>query len=414
MRVVTVDSELDLTDRVEAWFRDVQARQDPFELLADLRAHDPIHWNEPLKTWVVTRFEDVRTILREKPAARGPRYSRDISYVYDANGEVRPAWRLSMGSQRWMEGEDLARVQGILKGAFSPRRVSAWVDGMRVVIEESIDRFRGRSEMEFMHDLAFELPLNTICTVLGISPDMRADIHRWTDQIIEALFPFVADEVRDRGDAAAIALRAYIEELVAKARVEPGEGLLDVIVRARDEHGSLNDDELAGVTFGLLSAGHETVGSTLGNGLIGLLRQRDQWEALCAQPELGGQAFDEALRWQPASQMTMRWAMEDFELGARQIHKQDAIAVFLVSAGRDEAVYAEPDRFIIQRDDRIQHLGFGIGPHFCCGNQLARAEGNIALATLAREFPAMELASDNIEWTSSIVRIPASVPLRWG
>jgi cytochrome P450 len=410
---MSTDTSSSLTDDVATWFKDVAARQDPFEMLATLRREEPLHWNEPMQMWVITRYEDAHQVLHTEPSARSAHYSKDISYVYDENGEVSPAWRLSMGNQRWREGADLDRQRRIVGASFSPRSVKTWIDVMERIIEDTVASVRDRNEIDFMRDFAFELPLDTICAVLGIPNDMREQLHRWTNDLFPALFPFADAETRARGDAAALEYRAYIEELVERARAQPGEGLLDVLVRATDDEGALSDDELAGITFGMISAGHETTGSTIGNAVLGLLSHRDQWEALCADPELAAPAFEETLRWQGAAQMVLRWAMEDFELRGQTIRKSDTIALFLLSAGRDEDMYSEPDRFWSDRTDRRQHLGFGTGPHFCAGNQLARAQGRLLLTALAREFPTLELATDTTEWSASYIRTLASLPLRW-
>jgi cytochrome P450 len=411
---VSSSTSTELTDGVATWFKDVSARQRPFDLFAALRSEEPLHWNEPMQMWVISRYEDAHQVLHSQPVARSGHYSKDISYVYGEDGEVSPAWRLSMGNQRWKEGADLDRQRRIVGGAFSPRSVKTWIDMMETIIEATVASVRDRGEMDFMRDFAFELPLDTMCAVLGIPTDMRKQLHDWTNDLFPALFPFADAEARARGDKAALEYRAYIEELVEHARAHPdGEGLLDVLVRATDDEGALSDDELAGVTFGMISAGHETTGSTMGSAVLGMLTYRDQWDALSADPELAVPAFEEALRWQGAAQMVLRWAMEDFELHGQTIKKTDTIALFLLSTGRDDRVYVEPDRFWSDRTDRRQHLGFGTGPHFCCGNQLARAQGRLLLTALTREFPTMKLATDDVEWSPSFIRTLATLPLTW-
>jgi cytochrome P450 len=177
----------------------------------------------------------------------------------------------------------------------------------------------------------------------------------------------------------------------------------------------LADQELTAMFVILLFAGHETTTNLIGNGLVELMRHRDQWERLCADPSLVPAAVEELLRWVTPVQWLGRVATEPFELEGVQIEAGQTVFPILAAANRDPAAFRNPERLDISRPDAKNHLALGFGPHFCIGNALARLEGTVAFATLARRFPGLELADEHLGWRgNAMLRGLEALPVRLG
>ena len=208
-------------------------------------------------------------------------------------------------------------------------------------------------------------------------------------------------------------MRAFLRELVARRRAEPGDDLLSAMIAAADAEGRLSEDEIyANATF-LMTAGHETATNLLSNAVLTLIRHPQEFERLRRDPALIPSAAEEILRFELPVQMTPRTAVEDGVLAGRKVRAGDALLLFLGAANRDPARFADPDRFDIARADN-RHLAFGYGAHYCLGAALAREELRIALAHLLRRLPGLELAAEDIEWQATIdFRGPLALPVRW-
>jgi cytochrome P450 len=176
----------------------------------------------------------------------------------------------------------------------------------------------------------------------------------------------------------------------------------------------LTTDELASNFVMLLFAGHETTTNLIGIGLLELLRQRDQWQLLCDQPELAPRAVEEMLRYVTPVQWNNRVALCDFEYGGIEIPRGRLVFSVLAAANRDPDAFPDPERVDVMRDTR-GHLALGIGAHFCLGASLTRLEGRVAFETLARRFPDMQLADEDFGWRgSALLRSPDRLPIALG
>jgi cytochrome P450 len=185
------------------------------------------------------------------------------------------------------------------------------------------------------------------------------------------------------------------------------------LVQAEEQGGKLTNEELTANIILLFRAGHETTVNLIGNGLLALHRNPDQLELLRENPSLTPNAIEELLRYDSSVQGTGRTALEDVEAGGTAIRKGEAVLCLLGAANRDPAVYLEPDRLDITRAN-IRPLSFGGGIHFCLGAQLARIEGEIAIATLLRRLPKLRIDDvDHPDWRQTFVlrglnKLPAS------
>jgi cytochrome P450 len=159
----------------------------------------------------------------------------------------------------------------------------------------------------------------------------------------------------------------------------------------------LTQEELVANINILLSTGHETTTHLIGNGLLELLQNPDQMQMLRNQPVLIAPAIEEMMRFDNPVQITYRSALEDVELGEKQIRKGDLVNSIIGSANRDPEQYENPDRFEITRKGG-RHLSFGLGIHFCIGASLVKLEAELAFTTILRRFSKLQLATENLQW----------------
>jgi cytochrome P450 len=206
----------------------------------------------------------------------------------------------------------------------------------------------------------------------------------------------------------------YFDALFERRRREPGDDLTTLLVQAEEAGDRLSPEELRANISLLFAAGHETTSNLIGNGLLALHRNPDQWRALTANPSLAAGAVEELLRYDSSVQMTGRSAQEDVELGGQVIGKGDNIVCLLGAANRDPAVYENPDSLDITRQN-VRPLSFGGGIHHCLGAQLARLEGDVAFTALATRLPNLELPEiDRPQWRPNFtLRGLTTLPAAW-
>jgi cytochrome P450 len=214
--------------------------------------------------------------------------------------------------------------------------------------------------------------------------------------------PVLAPDVIERRDRAAESFRAYFTDLIDERRGDPKEDLVSALIAAEESGDKLTLDELLSTLILLLIAGHETTVNLIGNGVLALTRNPDQFEVLLEDPSLAKGMVEEVLRYDPPVLFTGRVAMEDIPLEGLTIEKGSQTLVLLGAANRDPDVFQNPGKFDIRRKPN-PHLAFGMGIHFCIGAPLARIEGEIAFETIARRIPGLEIATDAPEYRQNIV-----------
>ncbi|MFD8144392.1 cytochrome P450, partial [Streptomyces sp. NPDC059708] len=296
---------------------------------------------------------------------------------------------------------------------FTARRVVAMRPRVQQVTDELLDAMAARPERsaDLIRDLAFPLPMTVICELLGV-PDLdRERFREWSNDVV-APKPGTLDNTAHRQ------LSAYLVDLVAAKAESPGDDLLSALIRTRAEDGDqLSPDELIGMAFLLLVAGHETTVNLISNGVRALLAHPEQLADLRADYDglLGG-AVEEMLRYDgPVQNSTYRYTAEDVEIGGVVIPAGQAVLVSLAGADRDPGRFPDADVFDIRRPSG-GHLAFGHGLHFCIGAPLARMEGRIAVRGLLERFPdlAPDPAGGPLEWLpGALMHGVSRLPVRW-
>lgn len=391
-----------------------EAVRDPHAYFAVLREHDPVHWNGRHRAWVLTRHSDIGTALRSTsltaeritPFASAVQTASESDSV-DATFQVLKDWLV------FKDPPEHTRLRRLVARAFTPSVVRARIDEISETITELVSELDG--ETDLIQQFAYPLPAIVIAQMLGVPPADRDMFKEWSDKITALVFGAYGED--DRFVTAArgmIELRDYLIALIAHYEQHPGDNLISVLLDHEDGD-ALSRVELVATCTLLLFGGHETTTNLIGNGMLALLSNPDQMARLHADPDLIGPAIDELLRYDGPARATVRLVKEEHTIDDRTLSPGERVFLINLAANRDPAVYDRPDVLDVGRRP-TNHLGFGVGIHYCLGAPLARLEGQLALDALIRAYPDMQLAvaSEELAWhktmlSRGLIRLPVSV-----
>ena len=385
----------------------------PYPYYQRLRETDPMHLT-PLGFYVASRHADIATVLRDKRF--GKDFAGRMSRRHGPEILEEPVYR---SMRHWMlqqDPPDHTRLRGLVVRAFTARRVEDMRPRIQEIVDGIIDRVEARGRMDLIADFAFRLPVTVICDMLGIPAEDRElffTSSRTGGRLLDPV-PLSRAEI-EQHNASNLAAAEYFHRLFELRRRQPGEDLTTQLVQAEERGSKLSNEELTANVILLFGAGHETTVNLIGNGLLALHRNPDQLKLLREDPSLTAGAVEELLRYDSSVQVTGRTTLEDVdEIGGIALAKGQSVICLLGSANRDPAVYADPDRLDITRAD-VRPLSFGGGIHYCLGAQLARIEGEIAIATLLRRLPGLQLDDpEHPDWRQTFVlRGLTTLPASW-
>jgi cholest-4-en-3-one 26-monooxygenase len=358
---------------------------DPWQAYRWLRAHAPLWWDARNDLWVVSRHEDVSHISRHQE-------------LYSAAQGVRPQVAAPM-SLISMDDPEHTRQRRLINKGFTPRMVRQLADHIRDLSNQIIDEIAERGECDFVEDFAIHVPLIVIAELMGLDPDQRRKLYRWSDAMM------AGDGHTDPDDPVLVAAAEAggefammcVELIEARRAKGSTDDLIGILTRAYDEgalarenesgarggvgHHELTHDELIMFLILLAVAGNETTRNALSGGLVAFSRFPDQHAKLLAQPELMELAVEEIVRYVSPVMSFMRTVTEDHAYQGVSLKAGERVFLLYQSANRDEDVFDAPDEFRVDRDPN-PHLGFGIGTHYCLGANLARAEIGVVFTEL--------------------------------
>jgi cytochrome P450 len=387
---------------------DPAVRANPYPLYHLMRADDPVRPSDFLPdVWVLLRHEDVSAVLHDR------RFSSN-NFIEGGRTLAGAEVELGLLDRRTMltsNPPDHTRLRGLVSKAFTPRMVEGLRPRIQQIVDTLLHEVASRGRLDLIADFAYPLPVTVIAEMLGISPDDRERFRRWSDDVIVTIEPLVPTEDLERAGRSAAELQRYFEQVVAQRRRSPGTDLMSALIAAEEQGDRLSQEEMYATCVLLLVAGHETTKNLIGNGMLALMRHPDQLQLLCDDPSLIDSAVEELLRYDSPVQSTIRFALEDVEIGGKTIAGGQMVVLSLGAANRDPEAFPNPDRLDIRRAEN-HHLSFGHGLHFCLGAPLARLEGQIAITTLLRRMPGLRLDAEEPEWLPSLtLRGLASLPL---
>ncbi|MFE7799788.1 cytochrome P450 [Nocardia sp. NPDC057440] len=351
--------------------------------LREARPVSPMVFPDGHEGWLVTGYDAVRQLMADTRFSS--RQDLGILHVpYETPGmpvATEPSPQIP-GLFIAMDPPDHTRLRRLLTGAFTVKRMKQLEEHIIDLTERQLDEMaRLTPPVDLVKEFALPVPSLVICELLGVP---YAD--RETFQVNSAKF-LVKDQLLDEKMAAYGAMTTYLAELVTRKRAEPGDDLLSDLAGQDD----LSIEELVGIAFLLLLAGHETTANMLALGTFALLEHPEQLAELRADPDLMPDAVEELLRYLSVADIFYRYATEDIDLGGETIGKGSTVVVSLLAANHDPQRFDNPDTLDIHRETRGR-LAFGHGIHTCLGQQLARIEMRAGFEGLLRRFPALELA----------------------
>ncbi len=390
---------------------DPEVLADPYPLYHRLRSHDPVHWDPYLHAWVVTRYEEVVTVLTRFSAARtpGPEY-------FEALGapEVTPVARVMVKQMLFMDAPAHTRLRRLASPAFSPggvRELRAHIEQIATKLIDDVIA-RGTDRFDLLADFAEPLPAIVTAEMLGVPVEDHVRLKEWSVTFAEMLGNFQHNPDRLGGVLRAVEhLTAYFGNAIAQQRKNPRPGLVHALMTAEIDGDRLSDDEIAANCIVTLVGGLETTTNLITNGMLSLVRNPVRIAELRLDPTLMPAAVEELLRYESPSQHTARLAPADVMLGGKQIRKRQPVYAVMAAGNRDPGRFADPDRLDFHRTEN-RHLAFGAGAHLCFGAPLARLEGNIAFRALLDRFARLELTGEPLVWRENLgLRGLKSLPL---
>jgi cytochrome P450 len=365
---------------------------DPYPVYEGLRERAPLYFDAATDHWLVSRYEDVNGLLRDRRLGRTYRHlATDEEMGHSpADPALRPFWHLIEHGILDMEPPTHTRVRRLVAKAFSPKMVESMRGPVQRLMDGLIDDVEGGAPFDLISALAEPLPVAVIAELLGIPASDRGWLRPWSADICRMyeLHPGPQDEriaVR-----ASIEFSDYLRALSRERRSHPTGDLISELAQVVDDGDHLTEDELIGTCVLLLNAGHEATVNVTGNGWWALLRHPDQLDRLRRDPSLIPAAVEEVMRWDTPLQMFERWALEDVEVHGVTVPRGAEFGLLFGSANRDPGVFERPDELKVDRDPN-PHLTFGAGIHFCLGAPLARVELQTSFASVVRRMPSLEL-----------------------
>lgn len=378
----------------------------PYPLYAKLRKRWPVREDPIVPAWVVTRYADVLSTLRD------PRFAKDPYLAASLPTLVRDQLDLPAEPEAAVDGEPLAmlfidpprhtKVRSIFNRGFTARALSMLRPRLELIARKRLDRIGAQREFDVMQELAFPMPTIVIAELLGFPAEDYPKLKTWSDDFAAALTINPTPAQSAASNQSREELREYFDDVVERLKRQPGDNLISTLIASGVENGQLTRQEFFANCALLMAAGHETTSNLIGNGMLALLRHPDELQLLRDDPSLISSAVEECLRYDSPVQWNSRIATEDIEVGSMTVPRGAVMLISLGAANRDPEVFTDPDRFDIRRRDN-KHLAFGQGIHYCIGAALARMEGEIAIGSLIQRFPKLRLATNKIRWRKGVI-----------
>lgn len=383
--------------------RDPATINDPIPHLRRLQQSEPVYWSDVLRGWVITRYEDVKRVLRNDD------FSADrISPFFDAMPpeKQQPIKELIRYLNTWVAFKDPpehTRLRQLMRTVFTPAAVAEMSGFIESAVSHLLAELEGKKQIDFIEEFAYPLPAMVILEMLGLPQSDMDLLKDWSNKM--QLFIGSATTSPHKyalAEEGAIQMAAYFREVIRDREEHPGSDMITKLLAIRDSDDTLTEDEVIGTSMLFLFGGHETTTNLIGNGIRALLLHPDQMALLRDKPELIDKAVEEMLRYDGPTGASVRIVKESHQFHDKWLESGQRVFVMIHAANHDLDAFEAPDTFDITREPN-HHLTFNYGAHFCMGAPLARLEGKIAMARLIEHFPNMTLSDDKYEYMDTMV-----------
>lgn len=392
------NEEADLVTNIMATSAlDPIARIDPHPRLKRLREEAPILHDEENKSWLLSEYQTVRQFVNDRTLHRHPKLTEEGALVRNMVDPDEVESGRTDGIL-FLDEPDHSRVRLPLAKAFYSR-INAMKDEIVGIVDDVIESVPAKGPFDLMSQIAVPVPILVIAKVLGIDMDRVAEFREWSEAVILSLNPLRSAEETAKLEWGGEKLEEQFTQLMADRRAVPRDDLISDLITLQAEGADLSDEEIRTNLGSLLIGGNLTTTDLIGNGVWLLLSHPEQYQKLCADPDLVGPAVEEILRFESPVTITTRVIPDEREVGGCPMQASQSVFSSLHSANRDPAVFEDPEAFNIERP-HVPHVAFGGGSHICIGAPLARLEAKQALLRICQRFPDLTLADQDIQWRS--------------
>ncbi|POX42070.1 cytochrome P450 [Streptomyces sp. Ru73] len=369
---------------------------DPYPGFAELRRAGRVHYFEPTDQWLVPHHADVSALLRDRRLGRTylHRFSHEEFGRTPHPPDHEPFHVLNDNGLLELEGSDHTRLRRLVSKAFTPRMVEQLAPVVHRLVDGLVTDFVAAGGGDLLTAIAEPLPVAVIAEMLGIPETDRPLLRPWSAAICGMYELNPGPETARRAVQASLEFSAYLRELIAARRKDPGDDLISGLIAAYDEGDRLTEQEMVSTCVLLLNAGHEATVNTTANGWLALFQHPGQLAALRAAPDaLLPTAVEELLRYATPLQLFERWVLDDIEIDGTVVPRGAEVALLFGSANRDPARFDRPEELDLARPDN-PHVSLGAGIHYCLGAPLARLELAASFGALLRAAPTLRLTAE--------------------
>jgi cytochrome P450 len=390
----------------------------PYRIYSQLRAA-PLLWTDTFRNgaWLVTRYADVLAGLHDARLSSRRSHNLTAALPRDTQGEFATFNQIFSRWMLFLDPPEHTRLRKLLNKEFTPNMIQRLRPRIQRAVDALLDEVVGKSEMEFMTEFANPLPVRVIAELLGIPSEDQRDFQIWSDDLAQFFGNATSPvETARRAQNSLVNLTEYFQALLPERREHKRDDLVSLLLRVEEEGEVLTSEELLAQCTLLLVAGHETTRNLLGNGLLALLQEPEQFVKLKENPSLMNSAVRELARFDSPVQFSGRAVTEDFSWHDREIKQGQTVILLLGSANHDPEKFSEPEKLKISRDEGMP-LSFGHGIHYCIGASLAYAEAEIAFSTLLERTADLRMLDEVPAWRPNLSfrglsRLPVALSIR--
>ncbi len=393
-----------------------------YEVFADMRRNDPVHWQEPdghRPFWSITKYADIQEISRKNDLfLNGPRATLATIAEEEWTKEATGGSHLLLRTLIHMDNPDHKIFRGMTLDWFQPKNLNRLEAGIADLAKQVVDRMAAKDgACDFVNDVAVWYPLRVIMMILGVPEEDEARMLKLTQELFGARDPELARDMEGKGlDMSVIQdFFDYFTKMTEDRRANPKDDVATVIANATIDGEPIGHLEAMSYYIIVATAGHDTTSSASSGGMLALIQNPDQLAKLQADLGLLNSAVDEMIRWTTPVKHFMRTATEDYELRGKTIKKDQAVMLHYPSGNRDEEVFENPDAFLVDRSPN-RHVAFGYGAHLCLGQALAKMEMRALYRELISRIGDVALAGDpalvQATFVSGLKRLPISYRMR--
>ena len=351
-----------------------------------LREKSPIHKNSD-GSYILTRYKDLVGVYRNFKV-----WSSDKRTEFGEKFGSSPLFEHHTTSVVFVDPPDHTRIRKIFQQAFTPKSILGLERNINKLVDSYLVMMHAKKKFDFVSDFSFRLPVDVVCSVLGVPSEDRHLIRDWAHKILGALEPKLTHKQFDEGSSAVINFKQYLKDQIkfrkTHKNINKANEVLSLLIEA--EGLELSETELLHQCIFMLNAGHETSTNMLSHGLNELINHKDQYKLLQKEPGRIDTAIDEILRFQPPIQINNRRCLEKTKLGDVVVPEGTSVHMIIAGANRDPLQFFKPETFDISRSPN-RHLSFGLGIHICAGINLARVEAKVAFQSLMSSFREINL-----------------------